>query len=439
MKRFTIGIAAAALALASCSPQVQKEDRVAEDQKPLELKAVANEKIEGKLLVGDDEVPLSGRASLQLAATREELEAGRIGVRRFNLVYFEVPQSRLTGRESKGPDAGVLGFALVASAKRQSLKYDRETGQIHGELSGQIDFPQLSEFVDPKRDPERDYEMTPAVSATLQVKMAMKEPFAWEESKEALQTDAEMEIELLSGGVVGMSVAERLDLDRFRLYTADGLLVQYSIAHLFRWVDRLCLQPVSIRDGAADPDPTGDGLDFGRPQLQAQWGKVDVTFEIRDWMYVDEADYKVLTPAEREELLPLVSEDDCIEVYFAQEFVPQDKWGGGVTRSGGQAVSTITSSDQNADFGIDEAHLAHEVGHVLGLSHPGDGETGPIMIDGSSGTVICPSGFQNDNPHLNSDENGDLLQNPLLESTLQLLTATTDCEDGADCGDCPAI
>lgn len=73
--------------------------------------------------------------------------------------------------------------------------------------------------------------------------------------------------------------------------------------------------------------------------------------------------------------------------------MPQDKWGGGVTRSGGQAVATITSSDQNADYGIDEVHLAHEVGHVLGLSHPGDGETGPIMIDGSSGTVICPSGL----------------------------------------------
>ena len=439
MTRFRLGLIVAALALTGCTAQVKNKVPGEQQKPPAELKANATGKIEGTLLVGDDEIPLAGRASFQLTASRDDFEAGRIGVRRFNVVYFGVPQARLTGAKPKGRERGVLGFALDASAKRQALEYDRETGEMRGKLTGLIDLPQLAEYVDPKRDPERDYETTPAVLASLGVRIAMKQPLAWKETEKPIGSEAEVELDLESGELTDMLVAARLDLDRFRLRAVNLFVLEHVIHKFFRFTDRLCLQPVSIRTGPADADPTGDGLDFGRPQLLTQWGKVDINFEIRDWMFVDEADYKVLTPAEREDLLPLIAEDDCIEVYFAQEFVPQDKWGGGVTRSGGRASSTITSSDQNADFAIDEAHLAHEVGHVLGLAHPGSGDTGPIMIDGTGGTVICPSGFQNDNPHINSEENGDLLQNPLLESSLALLAVTPDCEDGADCGDCPEI
>ena len=43
----------------------------------------------------------------------------------------------------------------------------------------------------------------------------------------------------------------------------------------------------------------------------------------------------------------------------------------------------------------DYTHIAHELGHVLGLPHP----TGGIS---SSNTLMCPSGCCNDNPQLNS-------------------------------------
>ena len=74
---------------------------------------------------------------------------------------------------------------------------------------------------------------------------------------------------------------------------------------------------------------------------------------------------------------------------------------------------------------------AHEVGHAIGLPHP-DGTPGV-----STNTLMCPSGWMNDNPQLNSEENEDNLSSPLFTFSLKLRTAGPDCTDSADCGWCP--
>ena len=63
----------------------------------------------------------------------------------------------------------------------------------------------------------------------------------------------------------------------------------------------------------------------------------------------------------------------------------------------------MISSDANARNGVDFTHLAHELGHVLGLRHP-DAPATASAVPANTGTLMCPSGFNNDNPKVNSKE-----------------------------------
>ncbi len=110
--------------------------------------------------------------------------------------------------------------------------------------------------------------------------------------------------------------------------------------------------------------------------------------------------------------------------------------GGGATFGSGTASSKIISSDGNARGGIDLTHLAHELGHVLGLRHPGAAATASA-VPASSGTLMCPSGYLNDNPKVNSQENKNLISNPLLTFAIKFISPGPDCINSADCGACP--
>jgi hypothetical protein len=56
--------------------------------------------------------------------------------------------------------------------------------------------------------------------------------------------------------------------------------------------------------------------------------------------------------------------------------------------------------------------LAHELGHVLGLGHPGD--TTDSLVDGCVGSVMEPSGFFADNPGVQCEDNCQNASNPHL-------------------------
>ncbi len=194
----------------------------------------------------------------------------------------------------------------------------------------------------------------------------------------------------------------------------------------------LCVQPVQILSSSSDPDPTGDYLAVGMAGADTEWNKADVTFTVRPFKQVVNPTWKVASSGERAAIRASVEDDDCIEIFFVENHDPVDLSGGGAAWGGGTATSQIVVSDAPATTGFNNTLLAHELGHVLGLSHPWGGPN----YEASFGTLLCGSGWGNDNPLRNSQENKDNISNPLLKFTLKKVSATVDCIDNNDCGTC---
>lgn len=190
---------------------------------------------------------------------------------------------------------------------------------------------------------------------------------------------------------------------------------------------RIPIQPVFIRSSPRDPNPTGWAFDEMMSHAKEIWGKCCIEFEVRDPIYVDNADYKVLeSEAEAERLMDEVNVPDAIEIFVV------DKWdplydGGGATWSGGTAAAKVVTCDQQLSVpgmgDVNKNHLAHELGHVLTFKHPGGGANvcprhlSPpydYRVYGTPNTVMEPSGFYADNPSTQSMCQCEEAFNPLL-------------------------
>ncbi|MBT7668284.1 MAG: hypothetical protein HN623_01800, partial [Bdellovibrionales bacterium] len=359
-----------------------------------QLKIVGQQRVKSQMMVGESRQALAGRINFELTASPAQLKRGLVKISHFGLVNFSFPQRLITGKRGRGKARAVQGFSAKGG---QFLRYDARKNTLSGVIKGGIDFPQLGEFA--RRDirgHKQDFEVTPIQFGSVKLVLKLNRPLKNRGAKKILMQKAKVKLTLNASD---KSDGTTLKLRPFRLtYRPIDFILKYSFWRQLTFGRKLCLQPVRIKSSVSDPNPTGSGLAFGMPGAFTHWGKANLTFAVRAWKDVIGSQYKTLTATEREELLPMIDDDDCIEVYFVENFSPEDLYGGGVARSGGQASSTITSSDANAFYGIDLTHLAHEIGHVVGLSHPGSGSSGPNMYDGSGGTLMCPSGFQNDNP-----------------------------------------
>jgi hypothetical protein len=314
------------------------------------------------------------------------------------------------------------------------LRYDAKRPGISGNLAGRVGFPQLEELFPPKPDPTTDVFTIPTQEAELTIDITLERPIDMgAASARVVKAPGRLDFSQIA------PLDNELMLPRNRVNgRSTRAFIEYTVIQRFEATRTLCIQPVAIRDDDDDDDPTGAGLDFGLPAAESEWGKADIRLSVRPWMYIENAALRVASEREMDDIRDSVSEDDCIEVFFTDEFDPNDNHGGGATYGSGTVAAKIISSDENAAGGIDLHHLAHEMGHVLSLLHPGRPEPDrEWMIPASTGTLMCGSGFMNDNPEPNSQENKDNVQNPLLVASLSVRGLNVDCADSAACGRCP--
>jgi hypothetical protein len=405
------------------------------------------------LIAGGEEIRITGRVSFHLSGSESMIKEGALIVNGFSLAYFGVPQQILAGDLEATVDTGVLGFAADTS-QPQRLKYDADSGTIAGEIRGYVDAAYMSALIkEPAMDDKGDLFETASQPATLALEMRISAPLAGE-IEEVVYDRAQLVFKLhaddfefesyvlASFDLVTEELLEpALELvDWWRFEVAKKLCVQPVFIGRFRVINNFPWGPVTI-----SVETTGDGLAFGQPGAQTQWAKADAGFEYRDPKMLWKTGYWVVdtnpdnsNTAEQLNLLGEVDDDDCIELYFIDEFDPVSWGGAGATWGSGMAGSKIISSDANAAGGVDLNHLAHELGHVMGLCHPGEECRDPVnTVPASTGTVMCPSGYLNDNPGVNSQENANNLSNPLFQFTLKVRSAGPDCQDSADCGACP--
>ncbi len=398
---------------------------------------VANTNLKTTLQVGNTQRAADSRMSLHLATSPESLAQGIVGVNDLNLLLMNIDQFLLSNRVPRGKRTGPVGFALQALPRNQihSLKYNPQEMTLEGTLQGRVDFPQLEEIF-PSRPSNEDFFTTRTQRASLQFRIKLDKPLPTSAGDQVLRLDGEMQASLRVAGIADAKI------NSYQIHVAPTrFALELAIFRLFEVARRLCLQPVKIRANALDLSATGAGFAFGFPGAVTQWGKSDVVFSTRPWMFINNGSLKVASAgAEETAIRAAVQTDDCVEVFFVENFSPVSLHGGGATWASGTASAQVITSDGNAVGGIDLTHLAHELGHVLALHHPGVGAPNaswPDLTDGNSGTLMCPSGWMNDNPKKNSQGNKTHTANPLLTFSLKVKGPGPDCLGNADCGACP--
>jgi hypothetical protein len=261
-----------------------------------------------------------------------------------------------------------------------------------------IDFPALRLETEAKQEVNRETDTPGPVATPTRARIRGQIPSALRPVEYGVEM---LEAELI---VEPPQVQEKIRLSELKV----DLLIP------LRWIRltshrQLTLQPVFLSSSGSTP-PTGEDFYPGLTNANVLWGRCCVEFVARCPIYVDEQDWRVATQSEAIAFKDSTSVSDAIEVFVVQELDPVDMWGGGATWGSGTATAKVVSTDNQLP--LNQSHMAHELGHVLGLGHPGD--SGDGLTDGCAGSVMEPSGFFADNPALQCEGNCNNISNPLL-------------------------
>ncbi|NDE17874.1 hypothetical protein EBZ80_23415, partial [bacterium] len=389
------------------------------------FRLVRSQTVDTKLAVGRTQAQLKGQLQLIIRGTKRGLEQGTVEVEELTFAAFDVNQRLLTNRVPRNKANSVVSFRM--QGKGTKFRYDANTRSIGGSINGLVHYAQLTELFPPQMPRGNDDFDLKSQPATMNLNLKLDTPLTGDQSNRVEDIPASVSMTMRAAGM------REQEINDFNLSVTGKFAVQkYWIVANFEIVRRLCLQPVRIRASAGEASPTGAGLEFGLPGATSEWRKGDVIFDVRPFKEIVSPTLKILSESEAGALLSTVNDDDCIEIFFVQSLEPESLWGGGATFGTGHATAQIITSDGMVPAGIDLRHLAHELGHVMNLKHPGYGTaTSP---EGSTGTIMCPSGWLHDNPDANSTDNRNNIGNPLFRLSITTRGSATDCQNSADCG-----
>lgn len=395
------------------------------------LTAVGNTDVSATIVVNGEKVEVNGRSSFHLGGDPESVSRGQVELGALNLVFFDVPQGALNYGKHGVEESGNLSFV---SSPGQTLKYDARSASLEGELEGFVSAQYMAAFAPTLKDSaEHDHTKVARQKARIKVSMHLSQPLSLKEGDQSIKDRIQANFSLQTDG------DQRFQAFPLEIEMRPVFEFEYVVWWRFEVAKRLCVQPVRFSRliwnyPYLSWDYTGAGLGFGKPEADAQWAKADVVFTWRDWMTVYNPTLFNFSTSEANDVLDTVDEDDCVEVFFVEgDDGMHNNWGGGASFYGGESYTKIISSDGNVDAGVDFNHLAHELGHSMDLPHP------TAWNSSSTNTLMCPSGFANDNPDRNSQENEDSLSNPLFTFAIKVVSAGPDCTESSDCGACPPI
>jgi Domain of unknown function (DUF4157) len=144
------------------------------------------------------------------------------------------------------------------------------------------------------------------------------------------------------------------------------------------------VQPVFFRLNAADPAPTGATFPGRMAVTREVWTKLGVAFAVNAAIMRTDATNKTRgTNLVQVNAIAALRTGAGVEVFVVDNDIAF-LGGGGTFMSAPGPSSKIVLSDR----GTSNTLLAHEMGHALGLNHPGTGSA----HDGDARTVMQPSG-----------------------------------------------
>jgi hypothetical protein len=334
-------------------------------------------------------------------------------------LYLE--RMNFTG-SSVGAKEGKTGLLSLSLKKRAKAIYSKD-GQAQAELETILHYPLIDKTKGYRQLGQKEPDNFIPFVATAHGKIKAR-------FKPRLE---DVQAKKLEEKRVQLSVSFDLATKEYyvKAIAVADIVVSVSIIIRLAFFNQLNIQPVFIRSGPTDTSPTGWSFDTMMQSAKCIWRKCCVFFNVRTPVYVDKNDYKVLGSLnEAINLLNEVNVDDAVEIFVVSRWDPI--WDGcGASFSSGTANAKIVTCDEQLKVpdpnnpggylgAINVNHLAHELGHVISLVHPGDVVTPPMTAAATANTVMEPSGFYADNPHQQSMNNCNNVASPLFRLMIML-------------------